>query len=171
MSIFEFTDMIRDVVHLYKFGGRSSLHRLFADLATGGGSTADRIGDYIRLHDCLVPVPLTPLRAAERGFNQSALLAKRIAHTLSIPCLGSILQRRGSSPPQSGMLDLHRRVRNVNDRFFLRESAAIEGKTPLLVDDVLTTGATAAACASVLLEGGAKEVNLLTIARTVRRDR
>jgi ComF family protein len=164
MSIFEFTGMTRDLVHQYKFRGRRSLHRFFADRALC-------VREYVLAHDVLVPVPLTPRRAAGRGFNQSELIARRIGRALAVPCLASTLKRRGTSPPQSGVPDLRTRVRNVRDQFFLRRSDAIRGRSVLLVDDVLTTGATASACARVLLDGGARKVDLLTIARTVRKDR
>ncbi len=114
----------------------------------------------------LVPVPLHPRRRRERGFNQSALLAREIARRTGKATCPDALCRRVDTVPQAGLSAAARR-RNVRDAFAVQRRAAVAGRTVVLVDDVLTTGATALACARRLGEAGAREVRLLTVARVV----
>lgn len=117
--------------------------------------------------DALVPVPLHPRRLRQRGFNQSALLAAALAHSTGRPWRGDLLRRRRDTRPQAGLSAAERR-RNVRDAFAAGRRADMAGKVLTLIDDVLTTGATAEACARVLRDAGAAEVRLLTVARAVR---
>jgi ComF family protein len=110
--------------------------------------------------DGLVPVPLHPRRLRERGYNQSARLAEAIGDRLGAPCLDDALVRTRHTRPQS-RLDLDRRAVNVAGAFALGARAReIRGRHILLVDDVITTGATARACASSLRDAGARAVYL-----------
>ena len=154
---------LRELIHLFKFQKRRSLSRLFARLVTGIKS------GYIGEHDLLIPVPLTRERRAERGFNQSYLVAKEIAKKEVVGFGGEAMSRKGNARPQSSIPTREERLRNITDRFSLRESArrVVQGKRVLLFDDVLTTGATASRCAKVLYEAGARSVDLLTLARAL----
>jgi ComF family protein len=114
----------------------------------------------------LVPVPLHPRRLRERGFNQSALVVEALARRAGRPACLDALVRRLDTVPQAGLTAAARR-RNVRGAFAVRRRAAVAGRTVTLVDDVLTTGATALACARPLTEAGAVEVRLLTVARVV----
>ena len=112
--------------------------------------------------DAIVPVPLHRSRLKERGFNQAELLARGIAHRLSVP-LSDTLQAVRSTRDQVKLSAAERRA-NVADAFSARTSA--RGKV-LLVDDVFTTGATTNACAVALLRAGADKVHAATLCRTV----
>jgi ComF family protein len=112
----------------------------------------------------LVPVPLHPRRLAQRGFNQSELLAAAIGRRIGVSLHARALVRRTDTPPQTGLSAVARR-RNVAGAFAVRERGRIHGRTVVLVDDVFTTGATARACASALRQAGASAVHLLTVAR------
>jgi ComF family protein len=121
--------------------------------------------------DAVVPVPLHWRKQWDRGFNQSELLARHIARRRGIPVLDA-LRRKRATAVQAELASAGRK-RNVAGAFLLRAGAktqaALAGRTLLLIDDVMTTGATASACASVLKRGGAKSVSLLTLARVDRR--
>ena len=111
----------------------------------------------------LVPVPLHPSRGAERGFNQADLLAAAVARPLGLRVIGGLVRLR-DTPPQTGLSAAARR-RNVAGAF--QSSRRFTGLDVVLVDDVLTTGATARACAKALRRAGARRVGLLTAARVV----
>lgn len=130
-------------------------------LATGNSLLADT--------DAILPVPLHWRRLIGRKYNQSALLAYGLSKATNIPCVTDVLRRVRPTPPQM-RLDRATRLRNVRRAFAVDAAAAaqIKGKTLLLVDDVVTTGATADACARVLKKAGAKEVRVLSLARTVK---
>ncbi len=116
--------------------------------------------------DAFIPVPLHPARLRDREFNHASLLA-RGARRRGQPPVVEALDRVRDTPPQ-GTLDAARRRANVRGAFAVGKShrAAVRGATVCLVDDVLTTGATAAACAEALLRAGAARVDVITLART-----
>jgi ComF family protein len=113
--------------------------------------------------DALVPVPLHPRRLREREFNQAALLAEHLSRRVSLPVCDA-LQRFRYTGTQTA-LDRRGRRQNLRNAFALRQNVDVSDLNLLLVDDVLTTGATLDACAAVLLEHGAACVRALTLAR------
>ena len=115
----------------------------------------------------LVPVPLHRWRLWSRGFNQSALVARELSRRLGIAADPMALSRTRRTPPLKGMSRLQRR-RTVAGAFRVRDKSAIAGKTVILVDDVLTTGSTAEACARTLKRAGAARVELISWARVVK---
>jgi ComF family protein len=112
----------------------------------------------------LVPVPLHPRRRRERTFNQAELLAMALGGGRSLPVCRDALVRLKDTPAQTGLSAAARR-RNVEGAFAVRRPARVAGRVVVLVDDVLTTGATTRACATALRRAGAAEVRLLTVAR------
>ena len=115
----------------------------------------------------LVPVPLHRTRLWSRGFNQSALVARELSRRLKIAADPLALQRTRRTPPLKGMSPLQRR-KTVAGAFRVRDKKAVAGKTVILVDDVLTTGSTAEACARTLKRAGAARVELVSWARVVK---
>jgi ComF family protein len=115
----------------------------------------------------LLAVPLHRSRLWWRGFNQSALVARELSKRLGIPADAFALSRVRRTPPLKGMSALQRR-KAVAGAFRVRDTAAIAGRTVILVDDVLTTGSTAEACARALKRAGAARVELVSWARVVR---
>jgi len=115
----------------------------------------------------LIPVPLHRFRLWMRGFNQSALVARELSRRLELRTEPLALKRVKRTPALRGMSPMQRR-KTVSGAFMVRDKAAVEGKTVILIDDVLTTGSTAEACARTLQRAGAARVELITWARVVR---
>ena len=113
-----------------------------------------------------MPVPLHPQRLKARGFNQSLLLARELSRLTSFPLSCKNLRRARDTGQQVG-LKTDERKRNVAGAFMLENTALFKGKKALLVDDVMTTGATLNECARLLKNAGS-EVFALTVARTVK---
>jgi ComF family protein len=117
--------------------------------------------------DMVVPMPLHWARQWRRGFNQSELLARVVAKRIGSPLM-RVIRRRRATPPQAGLSNAQRRT-NVAGAFMVRKRALVKDRHILLVDDVMTTGATLSACAAVLKRAGAGRVTVLTLARVDRR--
>jgi ComF family protein len=115
-------------------------------------------------HDLVVPVPLDLARLRWRGFNQAAALARVLAARCGRPWHPLALRRCRPTPPQVGLGKDDRR-RNVAGAFAVCDRAAVRGRTVLLVDDVLTTGATVEECAKTLCRAGALRVDVVALAR------
>lgn len=157
-----YDDVARDLVHAFKYSDR-------LDLApTLGGWMAQAGLDLLDGADGLIPVPLHWRRLWARRFNQAAVLASAIADKSGIPVLGDALDRVRPTPQQVG-LSRTARASNVQGAFRVSDSGrpAIRGKRLILIDDVLTSGATVDTCARALLRGGAAAVDVLVFARVV----
>jgi ComF family protein len=116
-----------------------------------------------RLHaPRLCPVPLHWLRRARRGYNQAELLARRLSQRTGLPLAQPLRRGRATHPQKGGRA---RRQAAMQGVFGLRRGAAVQGLDFLIVDDVLTTGATAGACARALLAAGARAAGVVTLAR------
>ena len=125
----------------------------------------ERVGaEMIARCDLIVPVPLHRWRLLARTYNQAALLANALGPMTGKPVAPDALQRIKATPSQ-GRLDRVARRRNVARAFVANRPGAIKGRRVLLIDDVLTTGATAGACAQALLDAGALDVDVLVLAR------
>jgi ComF family protein len=153
----EYQGVVRDAIHALKFEGRRALARPLAALvleqAGGQGDPAGAV---------LVPVPLGHARERERGFNQAALVAERLAAGLRLPVRPGWLARVRATAPQS---DLGAAERRANVRGAFAAAPAVAGRSVIVVDDVLTTGATAAECTRALRAAGAARVGVLAVAR------
>jgi ComF family protein len=116
--------------------------------------------------DFIMPVPLHSQRLREREFNQSLLLADRIARHLNAPVSFTNLTRIAPSPAQT-TLSRKSRLKNLRGAFAVRHAESIAGKRILLIDDVFTTGTTVNECAKTLRKAGSGDVFVLTLGRTV----
>ena len=127
--------------------------------------------DYATKTQAIIPVPLHYSRLLGRRYNQAALLAHALGKRINLPVLPDTLQRTRKTPPQSGM-SRRQRIDNMRAAFRVapQKCPQIKGKSVILVDDVMTTGATLDACARALHDAGVPDVYVLTIARTVIAD-
>jgi ComF family protein len=116
--------------------------------------------------DLVVPVPLHRSRLRERGFNQALLIARGPAKRFGLPVEARALRRHRPTAPQVGLDETERR-RNLREAFSVEAIHLVEGRRILVIDDVITSGATADACARALLSAGASRVDVLSLARTV----
>ncbi len=147
---------LRTAIHRYKYDGMTVLATPLGKILHQGWSQEPWSVNVI------VPVPLHSARLRQRGYNQSALLARQLGLAASLPVDEGSLQRVQATQPQVGLSALQRadNVRNA----FACTCQSLKGQVVLLVDDVLTTGATLQACARAVLEGGASGVWAVTLA-------
>lgn len=124
-----------------------------------------RFADDLPRPDLLVPVPLATRRLRQRGFNQAAMLARWLGTRLDLPCDERLLLRTQDTSAQQ-VLNANERRNNLRNAFALAPGATLKGRHLALVDDVLTTGATAQALARVLMDAGAARVDVYCLART-----
>jgi ComF family protein len=144
-----FDDHAAAVVHALKYGARPALARPL------GAEMAAAVGGLWRRSDLVLEVPLHPARERERGYNQAALLADALADTLGVPRLPRSLARSRATRPQAH-LDAGARRANVAGAFAVVRPNWLAGRRVLVVDDVMTTGATLEACLDALADAGAK---------------
>lgn len=149
---------LRDAIRRLKYDNRPDLARPLAQLL------AESLEDFRDTGALLVPVPVHPHRLAERGYNQAALLAGALAYWGPWKSAPLALARRRWSGPQVGH-DRTARLQNVKNDFAVRQAKLVAARTVIVVDDVVTTGATAYSCLSALRSAGAKVVAVAAIAR------
>ncbi len=154
-----YDDATRSIVLKLKYGRKVALAqtmaRYMAPLRPGG---VDAI---------IVPVPLHRWRLWSRGFNQSALVARELARRWGSESAPRLLERNRRTPPLKGM-NWSERERTVRGAFDVAGARRLDGKTFILIDDVLTTGSTAEACAKALRKAGAARIELICWTRVVR---
>jgi ComF family protein len=145
----------------------------FEQIEPLGAWFAERLAEVVRdagellAADLVVPVPLHRQREKERGYNQAALISKPLARRLQLPHKAVLLVRTKPRPDKR-ILSLEERWESVRGAFATRPGSQVDNQRVLLVDDVLTTGATLDACSRALRKGGARSVLGLTVARAAR---
>jgi ComF family protein len=160
-SVLRYDKNSRRLVLMLKHGDQTHLAGAFGRWMWRAG------GEVLANADLLVPVPLHWTRLFARRFNQSALLAQAIHAAGGPPVAADWLVRRRRTPSQ-GTLGPLARARNVRGAFALKRGRDVKGRRIVLIDDVLTTGATAEECARVLRRAGAAYVGVLVLARALR---
>lgn len=152
--------VLASMIRRYKYGPNQSM----------GCAIAECLGNdlpvYADDYDLVIPVPLHPSRLRWRGFNQAALLAAPVARRLGCKLDVGSLIRVVPTTPQTAK-DIQTRRRNVRNAFAVKRPARIANRRVLLIDDVMTTGATANECARALRAAGARSVDVLTLARVL----
>lgn len=152
LAAVDYGPLSRPAVHRFKFGGDTLTGRAMGEILAG--AAGQRLDVPVEL---VAPVPLSPLRQRERGFNQAGLLAHRLGRRLGLPVEYRLLERIRETPAQAGLVMAERR-RNVAGAFRLRFGASPPARPILLVDDVYTTGATLHECARILKKAGTPAV-------------
>ncbi len=163
-SALAYDDASRDLILGFKHGDRLEAVPLFARWMTSTGREA------LDGADMLIPVPLHWRRLVARRYNQAAELAHALARITGTPVEANLLTRTKRTRSQGEMVSARERMKNVAGAFAVAPShrSKIQGCRAVIVDDVLTTGATLSACAKALLRHGAASVSLITLARVVR---
>ena len=157
-SVWYYEEYPRKSILRYKFGGRRNYAPAYGRLLAMKIQREMPEG-----FDCLTWVPVSPLRKLSRGFDQGALLAQNVGKELGVPAV-PLLRKIRHNRRQSGIPDAAMRRANVLGAYRVKNRSHIQGKRILLLDDVLTTGATVEECARVLLTAGAKEVHCAAMA-------
>ena len=163
-------DMARSAAR-YRGGLRHAIHALkYRNAMCLGSDLVPLLEACVRTHcshvrfDAIAPVPLYPKRERERSYNQSAVLAHGLARALGIGLSSRCLCRVKPTATQTN-LTAHQRKMNVHNAFAVSHAEWVEGRTLLLLDDVMTTGATTNECARMLKRAGAVGVYVVTVAR------
>jgi len=152
--------MLLDIIHRYKYSRALWFEPFLAGLLINAATP----GLLSEQWDLIVPVPLHSLKRTEREFNQAERLARQLSDAAQISLECRLLRRVHSTRTQTS-LSRRERIENVRKAFALFPGTRLNGQRIVLVDDVLTTGATTSACAKVLLDGGAADVCVWTVAR------
>ncbi len=146
---------MRRSIHQFKFNGKVGLDRPL-------GVLLEQVIDSDLKIDLLVPVPLQRKRLQQRSYNQALLLARVVAKLRKLPVDNDLLVKVRETESQQG-LSAKERVKNLQGSFKLEKN--VTGQNILLIDDVMTTGATVAACSRTLIEGGANHIYVAVIGR------
>lgn len=158
-SLGRFDDYYKELIHRFKYGKKIPLGKRLAQRL---GETTN--GDFNFLKsDFLIPVPLHKSRHRERGFNQSEIIAEEISKATGVLVLKNVLKRKKNTKDQTN-LSPQQREENVRGAFTVTQPDRINGKNIILVDDVITTGATLSECARMLKQAGAEKILGMTIA-------
>ena len=157
-ALWYYKDDVRNSIHRFKFGNRRHYAEIYARLLAVR-LLESRFADV----DLVTWVPVSLLRRFRRGYDQAQLLATALGNELSLPVF-RVMKKTRHTPPQSTLGHAPQRRANVLGAYRITDPDRIVGKQILLLDDVVTTGATASECAKILLTAGAKEVLLATIA-------
>ncbi len=157
--------LIQELVHQLKYKGNKEIGFYLGELIGKSLLNSNRF-----LHiDAIIPLPLFADKEFQRGYNQAAMLSHWLSARLNIPCREHWLLRTQDTPTQQA-LDAKARKRNLLQAFGLSPGAQVQGLHLALIDDVLTTGATAESLARLLLKAGARRVDVYCLARTPKPD-
>ena len=166
--LYKYEEEIREMLIKYKFNAKGYLCNLFSNCILNNKNTCKFINNY----DLIIPVPLHRKRKNERGYNQSELIARKVVNQLqnkssnkpSIKLDTKSLRKIKNTKPQS-TLKLPDRIKSVKGAYKVKNPEVIKGKKVLIFDDIYTMGNTYNECKKVLIEAGAEEVGIFTIAR------
>lgn len=157
--VFEKEKELQTILHSLKYNGKFLLGKFLGEIAVK--ESLEMMKNWNA--DLILPVPLHSLKKAERGYNQSEFICKGISKVLGIPYKTNFVKRTRFTLSQTTMT-LEERKQNVHEAFKLKHRSAVAGKRIIIVDDVITTGATITECARVLKENGADEIFAFSIA-------
>ena len=161
VAAFAMTGTIKELLHSCKYQGQPELARVIGDLAYMA------VCDRLPKTDCIVPVPLHWSRALKRGFNQSACIAERLSAHTGVPCEPGLLKRVRFTGQQA-KLGRKERLSNLSRAFSVPDSTNVKNRAIVLVDDVMTTGATLSAATQALKRAGAGAVYVFCAVRRQR---
>jgi competence protein ComFC len=160
-SCLEYTPAVKCCLKSFKFEGNKKLAAFFRKMII-----SHMLSEKIRKekYDVILPVPLHRSRKRKRGYNQSEILAEMVSTFLGVPLRSDMLIKIRNTPPQSGLGKTERK-KNLKGSFDIADKAFLRRRSVLVVDDVMTTGATIEECAVTILNAGAATVSAFTLAR------
>lgn len=164
-SLLYFTksSVLQHLVHQFKYNGKMEIGRFIGQRMGETLREASRFG----MVDALVPLPLHAARERKRGYNQSGILCEGMAEVMQLPVLKNIITRKSATETQTRKRRTER-WSNISGRFELLKPEAIKGRHILLVDDVITTGATLEACGQEIITAGEAQLSIFTMAYSSR---
>lgn len=157
-SLLEFAPDTKKLIHKFKYNDKTSLGKFFAKLLY------NRFEQELKDVDLIVPVPMHKFKRIFRGYNPPQILASELAKQMNKPTVPELLIKEKMTKNQVG-LSRAQRSKNLSGSFAVSKNFDVTGKVILLVDDVLTTGATSNECSKILKKSGASVVKLVTIAK------
>ena len=158
-SVFAYTDLTANMIMNFKYNGCKDYAKPFANLMKDFFATSDLFADRVTF------VPMPKKREKERGYNQAYELAKEFSKLTEIPLI-NVLERTKENVKQA-TLSAEDRRKNIKGSFKVINKGLVEAHDILIIDDVMTTGATTSECAKVLIKAGARNVQVLTLAKTI----
>lgn len=164
--LFPYKGILREKILQYKFDNKAYLARMFFEFFVKN----EKVCGFLKNYDIIIPVPMTKKKVAQRGYNQSEIIARKIAKKRQIPIEKNVLQKKRNNQTQS-MLKKAQRFENVKNVYKIENKQKIKEKKIVLFDDIYTTGATVNECAKILLQEGAETVGVLTIAKDFQKTR
>lgn len=160
ISIFKYEGIIREKILQYKFNDKAYMKNTFAKIILKN----KKVCGLLKKYDIIIPVPIHKSRKAQRGYNQTQLIASKIAEYMDIEFCNNVLVKNKNTIAQS-KLNRKKRIENIKGAFNILNLEKVQGKNVLLFDDIYTTGSTANECSRILKTAGAKTVGILTIAK------
>ncbi|MGX9892656.1 MULTISPECIES: ComF family protein [unclassified Wolbachia] len=159
-SVFAYDEHSKNMIINFKFFDNLNYMKVYAKWMYKANK------DMFQNAEVIIPIPLHKIRLFKRKYNQAALLAKELSKLSHLSYTPFAIKRIRHTVPQAG-LSLKQREKNLRKAFKISNSEIIKNKIVVLVDDVVTTGATARSCSQEILNSGAKEVRVLSLARTI----
>ena len=160
LYIFKYEGIIREIILKYKFQEKSYLYKTIVNFLLKN----EKLFEFLKNYDTIVPVPISKKRMKERGYNQSCLIANEIArHTNLDLDKYSILKTKNII--EQSKLNKQDRIKNIQGVYQLKDSKRLFNKRVLLLDDIYTTGSTVSECCKILKEAKPKKIGVLTIAK------
>lgn len=161
LYLFAYKGIIREKIIEYKFSNKAYLNEMFVNFMIKN----KKICGFLKKYDIMIPVPISKKRKQKRGYNQSQLIAKKLGKELkNLKLVTNVLQKQKDILPQS-TLSQEERKKNVKNAYKIQNEQIIKNKTIILLDDVFTTGSTVEECSRMLKLAGARQVDVITIAK------
>ena len=160
MHVLEYKDIVRKLIIQYKFNDKSYLYKTFTKIILSD----EKVFDFIKSYDIIIPVPIHKRRYKTRGYNQSELISKELANRCQIKCYTDVLIKMVNNQVQS-TLNKNERLENVKGVYKLIKPEKIYNKSVLIFDDIYTTGSTVMACAKELEIAHVNKIGILTLAK------
>ena len=160
MYIFKYEGQVRKLILDYKFNEKSYMYKTFVNFLLKN----KKIFENIKKYDTIVPVPISPKRQKKRGYNQSLLIAREIAHKTNLELMNNCLIKTKNIIEQS-KLNKEDRAQNIYGVYELKNKQLVENEKILLIDDIYTTGSTVNECSRILRKANPEKIGVLVLAK------